>query len=650
MQRLGSKFFLYLPLLALVVFTLFRTYLFLADFDIQLSRTTYDAGPVSMGHYMHAPQNFVHDIEMNFSYRQWLPSLLFSLTVLLDLIFKIKPETSGLGFVYLQNILIIISMYILTWQISKSRMLATLTGLYVLWYTPQFFNLSFYGELLWMPYAGHLALPFFIFSFSFLLSNRWRWALVNLLVGGLIHITLGLQVAFILAIYWLLRNFSFKTGLNWEKKSRRPLLGLFAAVFSFVVVSKIFILGIKPVDPSQIYDFVSGVMHQVPWLGGWELFSEKILAVLTKLSLATLAILAYRQSISSETKHLWLAIIVGTLLLSFSNCLGYWLHSSVLLQLTGMRSSTFIILVSLPFIFSSFFPTGLSKTTTQKMTYVLILSALFGAALAPILFANLSTWDAKIKILCILLAVSLIIQVLIKENSMPFFAFLTGIILYFSVTEAAKSLAYFYPNVHLSNNEASLICLILLIAATTYSYFTKRSRLREIAATLCLVVLAVNALVSADEYGKTTTTGHWEKIYSAQVWARDFTPPGSHFILMDLLSNFQSWRTLTRRGLVTETLPFGNQYFYSQALLDYADELNRFYGNPIPPKYFIFDENHENIIRNKMSEDFRNLSDPRILEFSKKFGGDFIVRKTAERKLSFPVVYQNDYVTIYALK
>ncbi|MGZ6439802.1 MAG: hypothetical protein ACXWRU_07115 [Pseudobdellovibrionaceae bacterium] len=643
-----SKFYHWLPLIALLLFTILRIYLFLGNFDIQLSRTTYDAGPVSMGHYMHSPQNFLHDIEMNLSYRQWLPSLLFSLTVVLDLIFKIQPETSGLIFVYLQNILIVVAMYILTLRITKNRLLACIIGLYVLWFTPQFFNLSYYGELLWMPYAGHLALPFFIFSFSLLLTNRWVLALVSLLIGGLIHVTLGLQAAFILGVYWVLRNFSFKTGLQLEKNFRLQLSWLFAIVLSFIVVSKVFILGIKPIDSVQIYDFVSGVMHQVPWLGGWEPFNEKILAVITKLLLAVLAIFAFPQEFSSETKTLWQSIIISTFLLSFSNILGFWIHSSTLLQLTGLRSSTFLILFSLPLIFSSLFPLDLPKITNKKVAAILTLFSLSGVTLAHFLEQN--SWELKIKVLSILLAVFLLIYIFIAEKSVPFFYFLIGVALHFSLMEASHSLRYFWPDIHISISGASLICAILLVASVIYAFSIKKNILSTITMTIAAAIFACNALATAEDHGKTTTTGHWAQIYSAQLWARDFTPPGSHFILMDLLSNFQSWRTLTRRGLVTETLPFGNQYFYSQALMDYADELNRFYGNPLPKKYFIFDQDHENIIRKRMSDNFRNLSDARILEFAKKFGGDFIVRKADQRKLTFPVAYQNDYIIIYSLK
>jgi hypothetical protein len=638
------------PMIILLLLIAFRLTLFLGDFEIQLSRTTYDAGPVAMGHYMHSPQNFSQDVEMNLSHLQWLPSLLFSLTVALDLFLKVKPEVSGLLFVYLQNILLIISMYAFAYRLSKSRWIALVAATYTLWFTPQFFNLSFYGELLWMPYAGHLALPFFIFSFYFVLDDKWKWALGSLLLGGLIHITLGLQVICILGLFWLLKNFLDQKKFTIKKDLKSQISALVTMALCFAIIPKLFIIGIKPVDPRQGYDLVSGVVHQVPWLAGWDPFLNKVYDAATKLLLATLAIIAFRKSLSSSAKILWISVVVTTLLLSFTNILGFWLHSSLLLQVSGLRSSTFLILCSIPFIACAIYPLEWPSFTKKSTFLYSVLLMVLGVFLANQYSGEYTQWSQKMRIGSWLLGFALLAHIFKPRISFYFFAVVMGVLLSWSFTESQTSLSYFWTSITPSIQVATVFGLLAVVAITAFGLFKKQDTSRSFAMFFIAIAFGLNGLADGAEHGKTTTQGNWLKIYEAQVWARDNTPAGSHFILMDLLSPFQSWRTLTRRGVITQAMPYGNQYFYSQEMIAFTVKLNSFYGSPNPEKYFVFDANNENIVRNKMYEAFQNLDESRIVEFSKLFGGDYLVRKTDQKKLNFPVAFQNDYVTIYKIK
>jgi hypothetical protein len=638
-----------MALAILLAFTIVRTYFYLGNFDIQLSRTTYDAGPVAIGHYMHSPQNFVNDIELNLSYRQWLPSLLFWLTVVLDLLLKVKPESSALIFVYCQHLFLVGSIFYLAMAVSKNVWVAVCSALYVMWFTPQFFNLSYYGELLWMPYAGHLALPFFICSFALLIKDRWRWALASLFIGGLIHLVLGVQVACMTAVYFALRQYMGDKVFPWQRPFDKKYVWLASILLCFMALPKIFVLGIKPIDPKEAYSLVAGVVHQVPWLAGWEPFFEKVLALLTKFVLASLTLLACKRYFSKETFLVWSAIVLSTILFCFSNWFATVIKSSLLLQVSGFRSSTFVILFSIPLLFSAFYPVVWPSVVTKKSKPLLLVVLLAGAIWTYLKLGEGLVWNDAMKLLSALTGVLLICMLLFKRSGTWFLVPLPGSIIFIAVMTIFKAASYFWPHIHFSNLNGIFLSASAIIVVFIYFIFSGSDRFRPMIATIAILALALNSMADGVEYGRETTTGTWAKIYEAQVWARDHTPEGSHFILMDLLSPFQSWRTLTRRGVVTQAMPYGNQYFYSQDMVDYTTRLNAFYERPNPAHYFVFDKNNENIVRLEMYEAFQKLDESKLIKFSKTFGGDYIVRKTSERKLNFPVAYQNDYVTIYAI-
>ena len=61
-----------------------------------------------------------------------------------------------------------------------------------------------YGNVMFIPYAGHLVMPFILFAFSDVIEEKNNRAMGWLFIGGLIHPTLVLFAIGMIGIYWIL--------------------------------------------------------------------------------------------------------------------------------------------------------------------------------------------------------------------------------------------------------------------------------------------------------------------------------------------------------------------------------------------------------------------------------------------------------------
>ncbi len=631
-----------LPLLLLLAFAGFRIALFLGNFDIQVSRSSTDAGPVAIGHYAHAPDEFSQDAEMRMGYRMWLASMMHSMTVLLYEVFGVAPEATALVLVYAQYVLLGWAMYSLSLVLGVTAWAAALTGLYVLSFDPQFFNLANYGGLMWMPYAGHLALPFLLFSFAALVSDRWKACLALLLTGGLVHSVLGVHAAGIAGLYVLFRH-------GWKPRAALPELAwLGACVLLMLLPSRLVLVGIDRLSSQEMYGLISSVWHQVPWLAG-ALFTDKIIWLLAKVAVASAVVFWAIPKSSANARLLWISVLLGSFLLAASNVLGVVLQSTELLQLSGFRATTFVILLSLPFFFQGVLDRVAAPGPRDRGTLAMGVVVVVTALIAIKVFRPLG-WDREMAVISALVLADVFWRRFLPALLAWPRLLLIGVVTAVAVNEGIRGISIAAPDFQVSDRRAMALTLLILLLGWAVHWGLKRNIALQASAPILAASIGIASIASAQAHGSSTTTGSWERIYLAQKWALESTKPGSSFILMDQLSPFQSWRSISRRPMITQFPLISSQYFYSREMIRYADRLSRFYGLPIGKGYFLYNADGENLSRKEMFAAFRGLSEDRIVDFSREFGGDYLVRKSGEPGMRFPVAYRNNSVVIYDLR
>jgi hypothetical protein len=157
-----------------------------------------------------------------------------------------------------------------------------------------------------------------------------------------------------------------------------------------------------------------------------------------------------------------------------------------------------------------------------------------------------------------------------------------------------------------------------------------------------LIVLIWYTLTSNYQYGINGTGGEARAYYELQVWAKSSTPVNAGFIQAGK-SVYGGWRSISQRPVVA---PFeiAGYYFYSQAAWQYRQRLVDFFS-----KYCDFNAEPYRSYGG-VYECYQNLDAEGILEFSKNFGADYLVRRISEPRLPFPVTYQNHFYVVYKLE
>jgi hypothetical protein len=143
--------------------------------------------------FMSTYQNWVNSSILNF-----IPAILLSS-------FYLDPKLLFLPVTVFQNVALYYSVGLLAKSFIKNDLAFWLAGLFFYLFSPQLWNLGWFGELDWMPYGMWLALPFIVLSFKYLCELEITKALVVALVAQLIHPTFGILWAIFLTIIIILK-------------------------------------------------------------------------------------------------------------------------------------------------------------------------------------------------------------------------------------------------------------------------------------------------------------------------------------------------------------------------------------------------------------------------------------------------------------
>ena len=181
---------------------------------------------------------------------------------------------------------------------------------------------------------------------------------------------------------------------------------------------------------------------------------------------------------------------------------------------------------------------------------------------------------------------------------------------------------------------AAVILASILIRSSCGENFVARPKRTLYAARFAVVALACAMIFAMSSENAATavqeTTGTARDYYDAQLWARDHSQRGSAFINAGLAP--LTWRGVSHRQTIV-TYGVGTIYLSTAEAQGYNARMTEFKT------------------RNSIdaSEAWDKLDENQWRDFKSKFGGDYLVRKSAWNSLSLPVAYANASFVIYSL-
>jgi hypothetical protein len=121
------------------------------------------------------------------SMMNWIPYIAFKTA-------GVNPEFFWYLFLILQITLPAVSLFLISTRYLKSTQISFFVMVVMLNVRPQMLNLSFSGDLEWMPYAGWLAISFAILSAYFYIKGKNVHFVIFNVIASLIHPTLGIWI------------------------------------------------------------------------------------------------------------------------------------------------------------------------------------------------------------------------------------------------------------------------------------------------------------------------------------------------------------------------------------------------------------------------------------------------------------------------
>lgn len=658
----------YQYILILIILSLF-TALLINDVTVRQAQTGGDDGPIAISYYVKYPENFKTDVYMKTwqytslaSMINWLPAILFK-----ELDFP--PEFSATILIFLQNILLGFAMFRYARVVTKRWDIAWLSICFTIIAKPYTWNLGIFGDVMWMPYAGHLALPFIIFAVSYTVENKFMKSLFPLIIAVLIHPAYSLFTIFMIGGFWLWQN----RGKYFTRDLFIKLFLLSIAVVLCVLPSQILVLNIESVANSELLPAILRNGHTFPWkvtncANCLPSFISNFVYIILFISLVLLAL--KKDNINKNAITFWKVSLLSSIVLCLIHFSAAYFNSILLLRLIATRSTLLLMMFSVPIVL-----TLIVKKLNIKnivilfcIAYFLLLPSIL--TMLAVLIISISTENGKLLniqikqknkecvrvvgyvIVLFVLLIPRFEETILAFNNSLVNASYNFIFHYFhSDRWFIPFLAFFIAFMWTIQGSGWIMNLISRLHNVSLRMFSivkrdiyensEKQKLNYIPITATIFIMSMVCIITGYTTGKYYMTAEDRALVSAQLWAKKSTVSDASFIT-EGISRWVSWRTVSLRPVVYPT-KIGGYYFYPKFAQIYNDELIEFYSRH-------FAVTPDSVSKKGLARCFYELDEKGLSEFNRNFGGDYLVRKTSDDSLSLPVVYHNEYFIIYRLK
>ena len=206
------------------------------NIQLGISNASSDDGIIAHAISYVSPQIFINDLQAN-TFRIETPTSLMNLIPAIAYRnLHIDPLFFWIFFLVVQTILYPISIYGITKIITHTKKQAVLITVLFINFRPQTRNLSYSGDLDWMPYAMWLAESFFAFAIYLYLKKYRKSSFVLIALTCLIHPSLGVWIIFLFVLF----DYLVTKGRKYQWKTPLSISSIFFAflIYNFIYSEK----------------------------------------------------------------------------------------------------------------------------------------------------------------------------------------------------------------------------------------------------------------------------------------------------------------------------------------------------------------------------------------------------------------------------
>ena len=523
-------------------------------------------------------------IETSTSIINWLPYISYKW-------FEISPLFFWYLFLFIQISILPISMFLMYRYLLNNFLVAILFTIITVNVRPQMLNLTYSGDLEWMPYAGWLSLGFSVLALYIYLTKSLDWAFGVVLIVSLIHPIFGI---------WLLFAFIIATRTSnlFSAQSRiikfRILLFTICIFLNLTRLYRDYMTNAAHTIPTNYVDQISNNAHfnslklyQVP-IEQYFVTNGSILSILGLLLYIFANLSTVHKYFDSRFK-VFMGSTMLTLGIGFvSQLVGIYSNNLILMRLLGIRLSGFLsVLIFLIFLVSICY----RDHKLNYKTFILISGLiLFPGAAFFFIVGVYSFWikrkqlSVRNRIICNAMIIAGICSSLrlfldFKLNVIDNFTNVDMLIRYVinSHLFVRNYFIEFIPPLYIPLVFGLAIALLYLVSIKSYnlSFFLGSRKF------LLLSCAVLFLLFSAGRYNNSIDrfTLYDKNFVKVQNWVRSNTSENSTFYIQADELTYSGWRNFTNRpkiNIVPEPYPYA--YYKSDLTFElrYANSVEEF--------------------------------------------------------------------------
>lgn len=613
------------------------------DFSARLCQIVSDENLAAHCHFFLHPEHFNLDIEFQSwspialsSMLNWLPAFICKFTNIEPIIFF------QIGVVF-QNVGIACGVYLLSRKLFENlsstncRIISLLATTFVMFWRPQWYNASLICGLDWVPYANWVALPFLLMGFTLALKRQTVTCALALLMGVLIHPIMGGLAVLITALFYL-------ATVRAQSRLRTVINCFLLLLLTFAVVQipiSISTAGLHFTTDVNRHDILVHNIHATPWLNRYPYgIATFVASLICIFDFSLLALWPSKKAGPSKQGQILISCtIISSIIISILHCIAASAGFNPIHNLILTRATVLLLLVATPTVVAHFWQVLFSGSLLTILPVLTCLFAFNPISLTAAMLASIADMikNNGNKAWCywILLIPSLALTLIILTFLMPQLGYLSETQVlkpllgdYFAQMLAQNRLQFFDWRLYLAANFV-ILCARLLHTSGKI----KVGPYQWIVALTLMPLLIYAGITENRKMGKSDVTKN-TTYCQAQLWARDNTPEGSSFILVQT-SDSLAWRGLTKRQVIN-IIPIGQIYKATSIVEEYNKKLSTFW-------------NTHKTIKVDDQTDYKDLNTTDWQQFAREFGGDYIVRVSNWPKLELPMVYKNRDFVIYQI-
>jgi len=594
-----------------------------------LGITSLEDGPVQPSLVYKDPSVFTNDFHASEFQRlmwttstKWVPALFYKYL-------SVDPVIFHVLLTYSQTILMLVGTFYLASALTQSRLVSYISVCFVIMFSSYFNNFASYGDQFFMPYATWISIGPLLIAWAFALNGSQKKSLAWLAIGASIHPAMALCATTAIAAT------SIKS-IRPIKSSLPAAIQLFLPSVFFSIISAIVsFLATAQNIPADWYDGTRKVLHWYAWKLNpadevtFETTAYAFVLIVTALVISNSSSL----NLSIELRKRIKLVSVIFILMYVVQAITYTLNIRILFSISFGRFSIFsAIFVSIIFatVISLQFQNKSGrqeKFCSALLLFCLLIPSFINLALFIILMFLMefrSKMQPKLLYFPNLIFASVLIFFARANFNDKWFE---GSIFSF-VPNGIRNVPNYLPLRMLENVSIYfwvLIFLVLLFNSLKSNVVSRALITGVIILSFTLLTLAGRFILSER---RDATHEDW---IATQVWAQLHSSKDSKFIVNSGFDVYESWTTLSKRPRLIADSNAGFLYFYTKGDAQY------------------------DLLRSELPISPNPSSDPESQvefynQFRSKIGGDYLVWKNSDTKLSYPVKYSNNKFTIYSLK